>query len=361
MKKVLIFCMAFLLLVPALFADDAKVMPVRVGRLYLAPSFIFGDQAFDNKGNLKSANSLSMFNLGVVLEYGVISWISAAIQWAPGINIWSEVDAGLPVDTVINDMGDLFVGAKIQVMGSQAPIRTDDYRLAFAPGIKIPMPGPDFKKEMDEDPMTVAKIDNHVLGLGLRTYFDYIINDKFFINFYNEIIYYPMPGKIKNHSPQAYGATLGMDSGNANVNEMAPGTGNLFDYSNKVDYGYDLTFEVEGVYSHNIAENTPLSLSLALNYQTSPGAKFDYSYNKNHPILQHPVAGPQFQEGIDSVNAILDSKQSQLITIKPSVSLFFMDWGLPTEFKLTYFAPVWGMNEGANHTINFQVRAYFRI
>ena len=34
---------------------------------------------------------------------------------------------------------------------------------------------------------TVASMDNHVLGLGLRSYFDFIINDNFFINLHNEI------------------------------------------------------------------------------------------------------------------------------------------------------------------------------
>ncbi|MDR2144235.1 MAG: hypothetical protein LBP29_07690, partial [Treponema sp.] len=69
--------------------DDAKVMPGRVGRIYFAPSFGFANGAYDEDGKYETYDSgegaMKLFNLGFALEYGVINWVTAAVQWAPGV------------------------------------------------------------------------------------------------------------------------------------------------------------------------------------------------------------------------------------------------------------------------------------
>jgi hypothetical protein len=145
MKKILFFGLALLVLGSALFADDAKVMPMRVGRFYLAPSFIFGDKAFNKDGervNNENNASVKALNLAMAVEYGVIDWITAAVQWVPGINIWSKMETDPALSSGGMDLfgvGDLFVGAKIQIIGSAAPVKTDNFRLALAAGVKIPL------------------------------------------------------------------------------------------------------------------------------------------------------------------------------------------------------------------------------
>jgi len=62
------------------------------------------------------------------------------------------------------------------------------------------------------------------------------------------------------------------------------------------------------------------------------------------------------------VQAIADAaKKSQLIRVRPTVGLFFMDWAVPIEFKIGYFLPVWGKSTTKNDTINAQIRVYYKI
>ena len=196
MKRFIILGLVFLLIAPALFADHANVMPARVGRVFIAPTFIMFDESFDDDGNRQSAPSTSMFNLGFAAEYGVNSWITAAVQWAPGINLWSDVDTditipelgpgGTPIGVLHSSSGgritgaaDIMLGAKIQIIGPAAPIQNNMFRLAFAPGVIIPIPGPDFSDEIGESTPRVASLDNHVFGVGLRSFFDWVPNQFF--------------------------------------------------------------------------------------------------------------------------------------------------------------------------------------
>ncbi|MDR0402200.1 MAG: hypothetical protein LBH35_01270, partial [Treponema sp.] len=212
MKKVVFFALALILASGAVFGDDAKAMPKMVGRLWIAPTFAFAPGAYDTDGDYNTYGSgdgeLKMFNLGFALEYGIIDWITAAIQWAPGVTVWSEVDNaqlktfGSSVN--VNGVADLFVGAKIQIAGEKAPLKTDRVRLALGPGVKIPLPGQDFADQVVNagtgDAVTAANVDKHVFGLGARVYFDYIFNEHFFINLYNETIFYPVKGAIDKSS-----------------------------------------------------------------------------------------------------------------------------------------------------------------
>lgn len=367
MKKVLLFGLALLLLGSGLFADDAKVMPFRVGRFYLAPSFVYGTQTFDKDGSREDSgiyDSLSIFNLGAALEFGAWKWVTAAVQWAPGINVWSKVDSDLLKDSVGSDsdinlfgVADLFVGAKMQILGTEAPVQTDNFRLAFAPGVKIPLPGPDYKEQdknvTNDDPMTVFNLDKHVLGVGLRTYFDYIINENFFINLYNEFIYYPVKGDVKKAGYPAYALADNIDK---IIGMLPPG---VISYSDDVDYGYDLTFELEPVFTTNLAEGIQFSAGLPINYKTTPGTKYDFSYNEAALSgALGPAADPLIAQ-LKSMEA--EGEQTHSLSLRPNVSFFFTSWFLPMEFKLAYFAPLWGMNTRADHTVSFQIRLYFKI
>ena len=346
MKRFLVLGLALLLLGSALFADDAIVMPARVGRLYLAPSYITGSQSFNNDGDRVDTDAVTMLNLGAALEYGFTDWITGAVQWTPGYNIWSELDMDVPMNVDLKDMGDLFVGAKLQILGAAAPVRTNAFRLAFAPGVKIPLPGPDFEKQAVNmatgQDFTASKIDNHVLGAGLRSYFDIVLNNNFFLNLYNEFIYYPIKGDLKD-AGLAQAATL------AGVNAQLAAVGSSV--SGEVDYGYDLTFEIEPVFTYDLSGGTRITAGLPVNFKTSPGASYSFS-----------GSGPGGDQGVSTIEELLpDGDTSMLLIVKPGASIFFMGWALPMEFKLSYFAPIWGQNSPANHVFNFQWRLYFRI
>jgi hypothetical protein len=191
MKRVLFFVLVLTLAAGAVFGDDAKTMPKMVGRLWLAPTFVFAPGEYDTDGNYKGYGSgdgaVKMLNLGFALEYGVIDWITAAIQWAPGVTVWSDMDGKVPISMTamsdssvnLNGVADLFVGAKVQIAGEKAPLKTDRLRLAIGPGVKIPLPGQDFEDQLananKKDTVTALNLDKHVFGFGARVYFDYIL------------------------------------------------------------------------------------------------------------------------------------------------------------------------------------------
>jgi len=323
----------FLLLGSALFAEHARVMPARVGRLYMVPTFIHFDQMFTEGGSRTGADvpPTAMFNLGFALEYGITPWITGAAQWTPGINLWSDVDgvaAPLAVTPsgsgVISGMGDLFLGAKIQIIGPAAPITSETIRLAFGPGLKIPLSSPDFAGELGSNTPNVARLDNHVLGIGLRSYLDFIINEFFYINLYNEFLFYPMRGKVRDLGLAHAAGVVALGLPNANVN-----------------FGYDLTFELEPNFTYRLADpNIAFEVGLPFIYYFTPG----YTISGNHP---HPL--------------MQDEGSVHRFSIGPNVSAFFLDWPMPMEFLLAYQIPVMGRNTPVRHVVSLQVRAYFRI
>jgi hypothetical protein len=132
MKKILVGVL-LLALATAVFADDALVLPKGVLRVYLTGAYAFFNQAFDVDG-LKADpagyDALSAINLGGAIEFGVLDWISAAVQWAPGWTVWSATDNGANVmgldyaNLTANGPYNVFAGAKVQIIGPDAPVRT---------------------------------------------------------------------------------------------------------------------------------------------------------------------------------------------------------------------------------------------
>ena len=374
-------------------ADDAKVMPARIGRFYVAPTFGFVNNHFNEDGESKSLGEgeggMQLFNLGFALEYGIIDWLTAALQWAPGVNVWSDVDKDLKVSTSnvnANGVADLFVGAKMQFIGNQGLVQNDMFRLALAPGVKIPLPGPDYEEQnknmLKNDPITGGNVDNHVFGAGARFYFDYVINDKFFVNLYSEFIGYPVKGDLKKSGIDPYAVDYGAKLTLMNTLEgMMAGTSALIPADlviidgGTVNYGYDLTFELEPVFSTSIAEATVFTAGLPFNFKLNPAKKYDYDLTKKFNDTADTIGAMAAGAGMPGVsdmikNLVTDGIEenlnktddpSYIFTLKPNVSVFFMGWALPTEFKVSYSAPLAGKNKDALHSITMQVKLYFKI
>jgi hypothetical protein len=378
MKRFTALLLILLALGTAAFADDAKVMPMMVGRVYVAPTFAFAVGMYDSDGNYKnlSGGSVKAFNLGFAVEYGVIDWITAAVQWAPGWTPWSDLGviskgmkSGLgPLETLVpgnfeeanrNGVADLFVGAKFQIVGENAPIKSSTFRAAIGPGIIIPFPGPDFSNAATSitaaEKFTSSSNDNHVWAAGTRLYFDWIINEHFFLNLYNETIFY-MTGQSLNkfgpHLSLMKGLLLQTVQAGAMPSSSVPTINQL---DGTVNYQYKLTFEVEPVYSTSLADGITLSAGLPVNYVFKPAPKYDLNTAFDDLVMQSAGVREQFL-GMAGVDA------SHILTVKPNVGIFFLKTPLPLEFNLKYSIPVWGKNVAmAAHSITLQGRVYFAI
>ena len=166
MKKL---CVGILLVLGtmAAFADTASVLPARVGRVYIAPTYTFSTgqwkgTSYDKYGSGEGA--MKAFNLGLAAEFGILDWITLAARWAPGWNVVSTVDKkgdlakmaalspfGVTVppdsDYNVNGVADLQLGVKFLVVGNNAPVESSTMRFSVAPGFMIPLPGADLDDE----------------------------------------------------------------------------------------------------------------------------------------------------------------------------------------------------------------------
>ena len=356
MKKLIALSLILLAIGAMAFADDAKVMPGMVGRLYVAPNFTFASRLFDDDGERtdKFDDSVKVFNLGFALEFGVIDWITAAVQWVPGWTPWSDLEgaSGLK-DSNTNGVADIFVGAKIQIIGPKAPVANDTFRLAVAPGVIIPLPGPDFEDEAKNalagKKATVHSMDNHVFGAGARFMFDWQITDSFFINLFNESIFYIGKRAWEKTGPEEAGTLAVLKDTLETYGVPHSLTKKL---GGEVDYKYKLTFELEPVFTTSIADGVSFTAGLPVRYVFKPAEEYSFSGISSLP--------PAFQSTAESY---LSAKGvvSHILYVNPNVSFFLTKTPLPLEFKLQYNFPVWGKNAQVAHTIALQIKAYFAL
>jgi hypothetical protein len=332
MKKIGIFLLLFAVAVST-FADDALVLPKGVIRIYVTGAFAMAKEGWDQDGEKQDLDeeSIRALNFGGAVEYGVTDWISAAVQWAPGWNVWSSfyeaTAADAPLDTAtVNGPADIFAGAKIQLIGENAPLANEMFRLAFAPGVKIPLPSPDWEEQGKDlakgDPWKITAADKHTLGVGARAYFDYVFSEMIYFNLYGEFIYYPI---AKTYEDLGYieWATVQALKGAA------------LPYPEEYDFGYDLTLEAEPHFETMIADGVRLGAGVPVTFFMTPEPKVDGTAQTD--------------------------EDSYLLTVAPNLSLFLMKFPVPLEFKIGYTLPLLGKNEMAANIIVLQVKTYLKF
>ena len=315
MKKLLLVLVMLALVLPA-FADDAKVLPKGVLRTYLAPSYTTISESYDADGEAVDATETKILNLGAALEYGITDWVNLGLQWGPGINVYWDVDGN--EDVQLNVPAELFVGSKIQIVGPQAPVANDQFRVAASLGALVPMA---FGYDAEEEATNYgsgeeykAPSSTNATAIGARFHADYVVNEMFFMNLYSEY-QYRFPVKIEKADPLTW----------ATLNALG---------EEEIDYGYKLTFEAEPHFAYMVADGVEMSAGLPITYVMTPEAK----------------AG-------DTVVA----EESTKLSLAPSVSAFLTSIPLPLEFKLGYSFPVMGENTQKANTFVFQLKAYMKF
>ena len=325
MKRLLLIVLVLAFAAP-LFADDALTLPTGVWRTRVVPVYSFTSSVFEAgegfTADRESVDDRKAFLLGFAVEYGITDWITAAVQWTPAVTVWSDIDMDNPVsplledgDASLNRWSDIFVGAKLQVIGPQAPVARNDMRLAVAPGVKIPLPSADWEDERDnvigDDDYTAANVDRNVFGIGGRFYYDYIFSPEFFVNLYSEFIAYPLEGAAPSVGYELLGMT-----------------------DDKFKYGYDLTLEIEPHYVYTASPNLRITPSLPITFTHSPGLEYD---------------GEQV------------GRMSRVLTVEPTVEFFFTGLTVPTALEIGYRYPVAGQNAGATNALVIQIKNYLKF
>ena len=345
---------------PAVFADDAKVLPAMFGRITIAPNYSFIPGSFDSGGELVkwdkqwketgitnsfAKNPLKIFNLGFAFEFGIINFITAVLQWTPGWTPWSNISPAVNYEKAnTNGLADIFFGAKIQILGDNARFQNEKIRLAVAPGILIPFSGADFNHELKNKhtnyDATLSQMDKHVFGLGGRFYFDYVISKNFFINLYNESLFYIGKGDLS----KADATFAGVKASNSAFRNV----------KSEINYKYSLTFEIEPVFTYPLGGALSLFAGIPINYKYSPASEYSISgLTKSYRA--------EFMDALADNRFNMKPEASHILSINPNISLYLTKFRMPLEFKLQYNIPVWGMNAQAKHTVMFQFKLYFGL
>ncbi len=314
MKKFLVVLILAALVLPA-FADDASNLPAGVIRTRIVPTYASATQKFDADGEkidltfALASEGLKLFNLGAAVEYGINDWLTAALQWAPGYTLWSDMgmDHAMYGNATINGAYDLFLGAKFLVLGDKGIVQNETMRFAAAAGVKIPMPGADFDEELekatDGDAFILSDADEHAFGMGGRFYFDYLLTKDIFINLYNETIYY-----LPREDVKSFGGSV--------VDEKK--------------YGMDITFEVEFHYAMMVAQALKLNLGLPVTYfmatESESGAEDD----------------------------------TYKLSVNPTVGLFFLG-KVPFEVSAAHSVPLMGKSTIATSALTIQIKNYLKF
>jgi hypothetical protein len=334
MKKIVTLLVLLAVACSFVMADDALTLPAKVIRVYATGALATVKQEYDGSGKAqdKLPGNITAINVGAAVEYGVTDWISAAVQWAPGYNVYSKVDATGYDKANLADAADLFVGAKFQIVGPQAPVKNDMFRFAVAPGVKFPLGTVDWKKQYENytggDDFLLSAADKHTFGAGGRVYFDYVINEMFFLNLYSEFIYYPMAVDIIDTGLKGYGTVSSVQGGDPTYNPT-------------VKYGYDLTLEFEPHFGTMIGDGLKLSAGVPFTYTMEPKTE---------------VSGDTY-----SLVGFATTPAESLLTIGPNASLFFQKAALPFEVKVGYTLPLMGENSNATNTLVLQLKAYAKF
>lgn len=316
LRKVITLPLLAGLALPAL-ANDAKVLPEGVLRTTIAPSFTTVEKVYDSNGDLQNPTlgTITVNTVSLALEYGINDWITAGVQWAPGY-VWSgEVENNDNVN--LSGANDLFVGAKLQLLGSAGLVQSDSMRFAITPGVKIPTSQYDAQAEADSamsgGEFKPGRTDRGAWGLGARFAFDLMITPDFYINMFNQttvfleteqdfgVVFTPAPTPVKDAT---------------------------------VKYGTEMIFEVEPNYSTVVGNGIRLGFGLPVRYTS---------------------------KGETELNGNGRNDEAYTLAVEPSLSVFFTQWALPMEFQFGYSTTLAGENSNAANTASLQIKNFVRF
>ena len=322
-RTIIVFAMLFFT-AATVFADSAQVLAKDVLQATVAVDYRTAGSKFDADGGKADlygggVESVSAMNLGAAFGFGLMDGVNIELEWIPGVNVWSKYNSTTTLfdlmygkDPRRNGVFDLFLGAKLQLLGDHGIVgRNKTLRLAFTPGFIIAVPGPDYEtqidKALDGEPHTIEDVDRHAMGVVARLSFDYILSPEFYINLFGE------------YAPLFETKKTGYSS---------PSTERTY------AYGYSCALELEPRYSKKIAGGKILNVSLPLTYTAAPEVVVDGSGQGD---------------------------ASCLLALAPRVGIVLNTSSSPVELELRYSTPLLGKNVEATNSVSFLMKVRTRL
>lgn len=369
MKRILVLVLLVAMVIPAVFADDAKVLPQGISRVTLVPILGFVQGSWDEDGEQTdneddAADSLPdemVFVFGGAYEYGITNQISLGLQWAPAYQFAVDADATGTDDYDAQAKGfeQIDIGAEIQVLGNQGYIENDMFRFSVTPGMGIALPGysdwetagEDFAS--GDDAVVPASVNRSEFQAGVLLNFDYVINDMFEINLFTE-------GRYK------FGRTVDVsDFYNAYVDTLAS-SGDVYD-TYDITYGPNISWEIgtEPSATFQVAESVRLTVSAtaAFALETPQEVETDVELTTvGSSTVPYLLSVNPALAGVGVVSDDYSTEPddpSYVFSVEPSLGAFITALPLPLEFVTSYKMGLAGQNATQTGNLIFKVRAFF--
>ncbi len=373
MKRLVVIALLVAILAPAVFADDALVLPQGISRLTFVPILGFVNGAWDEDGDHTDNEDDArdglpdevVFAFGGAYEYGLTNQVSLGLQWAPAYQFASDADATGSDDYDAQAQGfeHIDLGAEIQILGEQGYIPHQMFRFSVTPGIGIPLPGygdwesagEDFAAQKDAP--IPDSVNRSEFQAGVLVNFDYIITEIFEVNLFTE-------GRYR--FPRTYDVA---DFYNAFVAGVAAGTPG-FNGEDVYD-SYDLVygghtyweFGMEPKAKIPLSETFRLDLSVTglFALQTAQEVEQDLELTTIGGVVV-PVVGadPAAQAvGVVAASETDDGDTSYVFSIAPEIGTFIRALPLPIELSAAYSIALFGQDETQANRLVFILRAFF--
>ncbi|MHB9291666.1 hypothetical protein Holit_00744 [Hollandina sp. SP2] len=195
MKRCILFLSLGVIIVSLAFAEDAAVLPTGTLRVDADAATGFVREGWDARGKKMNAPDAVIIGASLGVAYGFTGWFTAVLDWSPGVadTDLTAIDIGNDGDgaeEIYEGLSDFSLKAQFLIIGNNAPVSSERFRLRLAPGLVIPFPGIGDKDSSG----------NHTWGAGSEVSFDILFTDRLFVNAKSEFYWFPLDNESKTNN-----------------------------------------------------------------------------------------------------------------------------------------------------------------
>jgi hypothetical protein len=259
-----------------IYAEDAITLPAGTLRVDADASTGFVREGWDGDSRKADAPDATIIGAALGISYGFTDWFTLVLDWAPGVTDTdlSDIDFGNDGDgegEIYEGLSDFLLKAQFLIIGNNAPVSSERFRMRLAPGMVIPFPGID-----DKD-----SLGNHTWGLGGDVSFDTLVTDNFFVNVFSEAYWFPAPADNKSKTNNEW--EIALEAGpHYSVTFGSVRLGFALPLNWKVSPENAKGIVVDGVSSHLLTPRPGLELKLTHPFAVDIGIEYTLPlYGKN--------------------------------------------------------------------------------
>jgi hypothetical protein len=254
MKRFTLLISAVVVLTAAVYAEDAAVLPAKTLRLNTDASTGFVREGWDGNGKRVDAPDAVIIGAAIRVSYGFTDWFTTVLGWSPGVTDTdiARIDIGSDgnsAEEIYEGLGDFTLKGQFQIIGNDAAVSSERFRMRVTPGIVIPFPGID-----DRD-----VLGNHAWGVGGDVSLDTFIAGNFLLNLFGEAYWFPIDNRSKTNNQWQFSLEAGpryaVTIGTASLALALP-------VNWGVSQAHDKTIPADGISSYLLSLRPTLELNL---------------------------------------------------------------------------------------------------